>query len=79
MPKAPSDNTEAVNLKIPPSWIAMADALRKASALPVPVTRTAMLRAALGYGLEALTKENGKHQARQERRAKRAKKARDRS
>ena len=70
MPKSPSENTEAVNLKIPPAWIEMADALRKASAFqPVPVTRTAMLRAALGYGLEALTKESGKHQARQARRS----------
>lgn len=72
MPKAPSDNTEAVNLKIPEAWIVMADALRKASAFqPVPVTRTAMLRIALGFGLEALTKESNKHQARQVRRSRR--------
>ena len=71
MPKAPSDNTEPINMKIPPSWIKMADDLCKRGAMPVPLTRTAMLRMALGYGLEALTRDNDKHRARQERRARR--------
>jgi hypothetical protein len=73
VPKTPSENTEAINMKIPPAWIKMADDLRKSGAMPVAFTRTAMLRAALGYGLEALSRENDRHRARQERRARRAK------
>lgn len=73
MPKTPSENTEPINMKIPPSWIKMADDLCRNGAMLVPLTRTAMLRTALGYGLEALTRENDKHRARQERRARRSK------
>ena len=60
MSKPLPDNTEAFTLKIPKPWIDTADMLVKTGALPGDVTRTAMLRAALGYGLEALTRENDK-------------------
>lgn len=53
MPRERSDNTEAVNMKIPKAWIEMA---RKLATASKPAhTRTAILRAALGQGLEAMT------------------------
>ena len=58
MPRAKSENTVAVNLKIPPEWIEMADKL--ASASEPPHTRTAILRVALGQGLEAMMRQRSK-------------------
>ena len=75
MPRAPSDNTEAINMKIPPAWIEKADALRRGGAV-IPgasITRTAMFRVALGYGLDALLRERSKHAARQRRRVRKGK------
>ena len=56
MPPKRSDNTEAINLKIPKAWIDLADKLARDGAAPVQVSRTAMLRAALGFGLEGISK-----------------------
>lgn len=53
MPRERSENTEAINLKIPKKWIAMAKKLAAANR-PVKATRTAILRVALGQGLEAM-------------------------
>lgn len=71
MPRQRSDNTEAVNLKIPLSWIEAADVLAKTGAMPADVSRTGVLRAALGFGLQALKRENDKRVARKSRRKKR--------
>ena len=64
MPRQRSDNTEAVNLKIPLAWIEMADALAKTGDMPAEVSRTGVLRAALGFGLQALAREHAKRIAR---------------
>jgi hypothetical protein len=56
MPRERSDNTEAVNMKIPKAWIEAADKLAAASD-PVKATRTAILRVALGQGLDAMAKD----------------------
>ena len=53
MPKEKSENTEAINLKVPLIWIEMADELAAASE-PVRATRTAILRVALGRGLAVM-------------------------
>jgi hypothetical protein len=52
MPRERSDNTEAVNMRIPLGWIKKADKL--AAAAEPAHTRTAILRAALGQGLETM-------------------------
>jgi len=70
MPRVPSENTEAINMKIPPSWFEKADRLRQVGILPAVVTRTEMFREALGFGLDVLLKEGNKHRARQRRRGK---------
>lgn len=62
-------------MKIPSAWIEKADALRREGAV-IPgaaITRTAMFRVALGYGLDALMRERNKHVARQRRRTRRGK------
>jgi hypothetical protein len=64
-----SPSLEAVTLKVPRSWLDVADSLSKSGVLPNEVTRIEMLRVALGYGLEALMKENTKRQAREARRS----------
>ena len=60
-------------MKIPRSWLEVADNLAKSGVLPNEVTRTEMLRAALGFGLEALMRENDKRRARELRRSDRVK------
>ena len=57
MPRKPSDNTVAVSLRIPPEWNELADALaERESGTVARVTRTEMLRHALGVGLQKLKK-----------------------
>lgn len=53
MPKERSENTEAINLKVPLLWVQMAEELAAVSE-PVRATRTAILRVALGQGLAAM-------------------------
>ena len=65
MPRVLSANTESINLKIPPAWLDKADALYRGGIFPAIDTRSAMLRAALGYGLDMLLRESEKHKARQ--------------
>lgn len=57
---APSEATRSINFRVPKSWVAKVDALRKSSLVPVEVSRTAMFRFALGHGLEMLMKGKGK-------------------
>jgi len=62
MPRPQSENTTQIAFKIPDGWLERADVL--ASALSRPgisiVTRTEILRAALGRGLSALEEETPK-------------------
>ena len=57
MPKDPSDRTEQVTFTVVPEWIERADKIAHALSQPpaiVTVTRTEVLRAALGRGLDVL-------------------------
>ncbi len=65
MPRERSDNTEPVNMKIPKAWIKRADRLA-AEAEPAH-TRTAILRAALGHGLEFMDSKKGRAKKAKER------------
>lgn len=58
MPRERSDNTEAVNMKIPKAWVKRADKLAAAS--EPAHTRTAILRAAVGLGLEVMEQKHGR-------------------
>lgn len=78
MPPKRSNNTEAVNLKIPKEWIELADKLARDGAAPVQVSRTAMLRAALGFGLEGLSKGHGKQAVQKARPKKKPRQRRER-
>jgi hypothetical protein len=57
MPRESSDNTAAINMKVPPAWIERADKLAAAEKGLGRLTRTDVLRAALERGLEVLEKE----------------------
>jgi hypothetical protein len=59
MPRPQSENTTQVAYKIPDAWVDRADALAAALSRPgfAPVTRTDILRNALGRGLAALEEE----------------------
>jgi len=52
MPREKSDNVVAINMKIPKAWIEMADKYAAEVTGPARATRTDILRAALGRGLE---------------------------
>ncbi len=58
--KKSSENTAAINLKVPPAWVEMADEIAAAESGLVRPTRTDIMRAALGQGLEALAKKRQK-------------------
>jgi hypothetical protein len=63
MPRKTSENTEALNVRIPPSWNKRAEKL--AAAAEPAHTRTAILRAAIGYGLDVMEQKqkHGKKKA----------------
>jgi hypothetical protein len=59
-PKEASDRTDQVTFKVVPEWIERADKIARALSQPpaiVTVTRTEVLRAALGRGLDVLEEE----------------------
>lgn len=61
MPRPTSDNTVPINMKVSPEWIALADRIassEKEKGLVRP-TRTAVMRAALEYGLEMIAEKRG--------------------
>ena len=60
MPRERSDNSVAINMKIPPAWIVLADKLVALEDGLAEATRTAIFRAALGRGLELLLKQKRK-------------------
>jgi hypothetical protein len=62
MPRPQSENSEQVAFKIPETWLERADALATALSRPgiSNVTRTEILRAALGRGLAVLEEETPK-------------------
>ncbi len=57
--RLPSDNDTPIGFKIPQDWLDRADKLAVALSRPglTPVTRTEVLRAALGQGLDGLEEE----------------------
>ena len=58
MPRPQSDNTTQVAFKVPDEWIERADVLASALSTGISsVTRTEILRAALGRGLAAIEEE----------------------
>ena len=71
MPRERSNNSVAINMKIPPTWIALADKLVAMEDGLAEPTRTAVLRAALGCGLETLMKKRLAKKKRSKRRASR--------
>jgi len=57
MPKDPSDRTEQVTFKVIPEWVERAERIARALSQPpalTTITRTEILRAALGKGLDVL-------------------------
>ena len=58
MPREQSENTTQVAFKIPEDWIERADVLARALSTGISsVTRTEILRAALGRGLAVIEEE----------------------
>ena len=57
MPRESSDNDLAINMKNPKAWGALADEIAAAEKGLVRPTRTDIMRAALGQGLESLAKK----------------------
>jgi hypothetical protein len=55
MPRAPSENTTQIVVRIPEAWVKRADALIPTLGRPgVAVTRTDAIRAAIAEGLDSL-------------------------
>ena len=58
MPRAPTENSIQIAVRVPPAWLERADALAPTIARPgIAATRTDVLRAALARGLDALEQE----------------------
>jgi hypothetical protein len=60
MPRPLSENTTQVAFKIPDEWLERAEILARALSGIATVTKTEVLRAALGRGLDVLEEETKK-------------------
>lgn len=64
MPRATSENTEQITLKVPKKWLKRADDLATVMAPHgIPISRTHVLRAALEIGIGALEAREGSQSA----------------